>query len=156
MLALLSTALSPTPLIVPTWPLFSIVCLSSVVWSGSIQAAGHCCVNGRPCWAPRTLNHSAWQQPLLELKLHSVTIFLSHSPFEIYYTFITVIPDVCMISSHCLFTPTFPVCLDYALLFIIVCSCLSSWLVPQSGHSLFQECFQLAVQQPYLFGSCAL
>lgn len=54
-LSLLSTALSPTPLIAPTWPLFSIVCPLSPVWSRSIQATGHCCVNGDPHCAPRTL-----------------------------------------------------------------------------------------------------
>lgn len=45
-----------TPGIAPTWPLFSIVCPPSPVWSRSIQAAGHCCINGRPHSAPRTLD----------------------------------------------------------------------------------------------------
>lgn len=53
-LSLLSTALSPTPLIAPTWPLFSIVCPLSPVWSRSIQSTGHCCVNGDQHCAPRT------------------------------------------------------------------------------------------------------
>ncbi len=38
-----------------------------------------------------------------------------------------------------------------ASLFIFFCSCPNSRPVPQSDRSLLQECFQLALQQPYLF-----
>lgn len=71
---------TPIPLphtpIAPTWPLFSIVCLSSLVWSWSIQAAGHCCINSGSHCTPRMLGYSAWQTttPLLGFKHCPVTI----------------------------------------------------------------------------------
>lgn len=148
MLALLSTALSPTLLIAPTWSLFPIVCLSSLVWSRSIQPAGHCCVNGSPRCAPMTLallsmTTDAWSQ-----SIYLLTIQLSRRPFEMQYAFYIVMPDVCIMSSLSSLSRTphlQPMQLCHFCFYAVsqtVGQCLSLITARSSSHAL---------QQPYLF-----